>query len=134
MTKLSPTELGTRLHQQIEKLMMGDSHIGMGNEQLAAYASGCALATGEVLVLMGGDHLHETAPHDCLFIAEDTLYKADFKTIEERMTLYIADVKTLVRRDPLPIDSKAFDKYREREPKREKARDWEQRGRKRKRK
>jgi hypothetical protein len=58
---MTALELGTRVHQEIERVMTGhyhvrDHHIGEGHEQVMAYASmvpGC-----EIEIIMGGDLVH----------------------------------------------------------------------------
>lgn len=68
-TRMSVMELGTRMHQEIEKVMsghyhVGDAHAGMPHgpsEQVMAYAR--AAGIDEVMVIHGGDLIHEVPMH-----------------------------------------------------------------------
>lgn len=59
---LTAMELGTRMHQEIERVMRnshchGDSHIGQGDAQLLAYAHAAGLHEVHAYIA-GGDLLH----------------------------------------------------------------------------
>lgn len=142
---LTAAELGTRMHQEIEKIVVvGDSHIGMGepalNEQMQMYSK---LLGEPVMFINGGDLVHGdfgTMPsHDAVVVVDCELYHLDYKTIEDRMLAYARaaveldrelyqaappKMETMVDTPPAPRVKPT------REPK---VRDWEQRNRKQKR-
>jgi hypothetical protein len=81
--RMSAAELGTRMHQEIEKVMIGhyhvgDSHIGGPSEQVMAYARLAGI--DEVMVISGGDMLHGDGLHGV-----NDIYAFDYKLAQEAL-------------------------------------------------
>lgn len=160
---VSAAELGTAMHQEIERQRamwgtadeieeplitghyhIGDSHIGMGreeiNRQLLAYAH---LTDLPAMIVSGGDILHERGipGPDVIMVVDGDTYHLDYKTSEERILQFMHGLDLVLPRDrcaeqALQYLDKAIDNVAEPKvvkPKAGRSKDWEQRNRKRRR-
>lgn len=129
----------------------GDSHIGMGrdeiNRQLLAYAH---LTDLPAMIVSGGDILHERGipGPDVIMVVDGDTYHLDYKTCEERIVQFMhgpmgeaRGFDLVLPRDCYPEQAlqylnKAIDNVAEPKvvkPKAGRSKDWEQRNRKRRR-